>query len=489
MTVPTTSNKISYAATAGQDTFAYNFKVQTQTDMQIYFDDVLQAVGFSMTGLDDPAGGNVILDTPLGADTAVTLLRATDTKQSVDYSLFSAFPSETHESALDKAAMMSQDTNEILTRAIIAPVGGVGYEFPSPESDKLIKWNNAADGLENSTIDEAALVAVQANAAASADDAATEAGNAAASADDAATEAGNAATEAGNAATEAGNAASSAADAATEAGNAASSAADAATEAGNAASSAADALAASLGGGFVATQQAVPSQLVDIASAVVWVNGQPVQVAGTSAIGGSLSANDRIDRHYWNIATQSYGILIGVESGSPFAPAYPDNVIPICQVYRDFSAGGVVTDSDITDERVMLNRSGGELTYLDTPTILVSRGLYLGGGTFETVTSASLSSVKAKKAIIRVSVRVQNTIGLEFIKVYLRKTSSGLAISDMTLVAEDREATGTATSKTVHATADVIVNLDVLYRFDWFFLSSSGGGTVSAELYLLGYYS
>jgi len=475
MTVPTTSNKISYAATAGQDTFAYNFKVQTQTDMQIYFDDVLQAVGFSMTGLDDPAGGNVILDTPLGADTAVTLLRATDTKQSVDYSLFSAFPSETHESALDKAAMMSQDTNEILTRAIIAPVGGVGYEFPSPESDKLIKWNNAADGLENSTIDEAALVAVQANAAASADDAATEAGNAAASADDAATEAGNAATEAGNAATEAGNAASSAA--------------DAATEAGNAASSAADALAASLGGGFVATQQAVPSQLVDIASAVVWVNGQPVQVAGTSAIGGSLSANDRIDRHYWNIATQSYGILIGVESGSPFAPAYPDNVIPICQVYRDFSAGGVVTDSDITDERVMLNRSGGELTYLDTPTILVSRGLYLGGGTFETVTSASLSSVKAKKAIIRVSVRVQNTIGLEFIKVYLRKTSSGLAISDMTLVAEDREATGTATSKTVHATADVIVNLDVLYRFDWFFLSSSGGGTVSAELYLLGYYS
>ena len=199
MTVPTTSNKISYAATAGQDTFAYNFKVQTQTDMQIYFDDVLQAVGFSMTGLDDPAGGNVILDTPLGADTAVTLLRATDTKQSVDYSLFSAFPSETHESALDKAAMMSQDTNEILTRAIIAPVGGVGYEFPSPESDKLIKWNNAADGLENSTIDEAALVAVQANAAASADDAATEAGNAAASADDAATEAGNAATEAGNA--------------------------------------------------------------------------------------------------------------------------------------------------------------------------------------------------------------------------------------------------------------------------------------------------
>ena len=233
----------------------------------------------------------------------------------------------------------------------------------------------------------------------------------------------------------------------------------------------------------------MPSQLVDIASAVVWVNGQPVQVAGTSAIGGSLSANDRIDRHYWNIATQSYGILIGVESGSPFAPAYPDNVIPICQVYRDFSAGGVVTDSDITDERVMLNRSGGELTYLDTPTILVSRGLYLGGGTFETVTSASLSSVKAKKAIIRVSVRVQNTIGLEFIKVYLRKTSSGLAISDMTLVAEDREATGTATSKTVHATADVIVNLDVLYRFDWFFLSSSGGGTVSAELYLLGYYS
>jgi len=475
MTVPTTSNKISYAATAGQDTFAYNFKVQTQTDMQIYFDDVLQAVGFSMTGLDDPAGGNVILDTPLGADTAVTLLRATDTKQSVDYSLFSAFPSETHESALDKAAMMSQDTNEILTRAIIAPVGGVGYEFPSPESDKLIKWNNAADGLENSTIDEAALVAVQANAAASADDAATEAGNAAASADDAATEAGNAATEAGNAATEAGNAAASAD--------------DAATEAGNAASSAADALATSLGGGFVATQQAVPSQLVDIASAVVWVNGQPVQVAGTSAIGGSLSANDRIDRHYWNIATQSYGILIGVESGSPFAPAYPDNVIPICQVYRDFSAGGVVTDSDITDERVMLNRSGGELTYLDTPTILVSRGLYLGGGTFETVTSASLSSVKAKKAIIRVSVRVQNTIGLEFIKVYLRKTSSGLAISDMTLVAEDREATGTATSKTVHATADVIVNLDVLYRFDWFFLSSSGGGTVSAELYLLGYYS
>ena len=66
---------------------------------------------------------------------------------------------------------------------------------------------------------------------------------------------------------------------------------------------------------------------------------------------------------------------------------------------------------------------------------------------------------------------------------------SGLAISDLTLVAEDREVTGIATLKTVHARADVIVNLDSSSRFDWFFSSNSGGGTVSAALYLLGYYS
>ena len=183
MTISTETNKIVYAGLTGQDVFAYNFKVVQKSDMNVLFDAVLQPEGdWTIDGLGDAAGGNVTLNTPLASDQSVTLLREVDQTQEVDYQPFDAFPAETHEGALDKLTMNTQQLQEQADRSIKASVDtptGVDYTLPAPDAGKGLIWNQTSDGLINSD-DE--INGITAAAQASADASAVSAGESAASA-------------------------------------------------------------------------------------------------------------------------------------------------------------------------------------------------------------------------------------------------------------------------------------------------------------------
>ncbi len=149
MTLLTENSDISYAGLTGQDTFAYNFRVDLKTDMNITLDAVAVVQGdFTMTGLGSPSGGNVILNTALIADAVVILFRDVPKTQEVDYQPFDAFPSETHEGALDKLTMLVQQAFSIVSRALTFPIGDTtNTELPNiaTRSNRFLGFDAVGD--------------------------------------------------------------------------------------------------------------------------------------------------------------------------------------------------------------------------------------------------------------------------------------------------------------------------------------------------------
>jgi len=124
MTLLTTASTIQYDGLIGQDTFVYNFRVDQKTDMNVLLDGALVDQGdFTITNLGEPNGGIVTLNTPLVVEAVVVLARLVPATQEVDYQPFDAFPAETHEGALDKLTMLSQQNEDAERRSFRFPIG------------------------------------------------------------------------------------------------------------------------------------------------------------------------------------------------------------------------------------------------------------------------------------------------------------------------------------------------------------------------------
>jgi len=149
MTLLTENSDISYAGLIGQDTFAYTFRVDLKTDMNVTLDGVAVVQGdFTMTGLGLPSGGNVILNTALIANATVILFRNVPATQEVDYQPFDAFPAETHEGALDKLTMLVQQAFSIVSRALTFPLGdNTNTELPdvATRANKFLAFDAVGD--------------------------------------------------------------------------------------------------------------------------------------------------------------------------------------------------------------------------------------------------------------------------------------------------------------------------------------------------------
>ena len=97
------------------------------------------------------ASGSVTLTAPLAAGERLTIIRNAPFTQLADYVNNDAFPAESHEDALDLLTMQTQQLKERSDAALTLPatVTGVDTDLPTPESNKLIGWNQAANALQN----------------------------------------------------------------------------------------------------------------------------------------------------------------------------------------------------------------------------------------------------------------------------------------------------------------------------------------------------
>ena len=184
MTVTTDNNKIVHVSDGVQTVFAYDFLVFDEAHLKVYEDTEITTKAFTVSGIGNPAGGDVTFspDPPSSTENQLTILRVVPLTQEVDYQPFDDFPAETHETALDLGTMADQQLEEEQSRAASAPIGSdpdVDYTLPVYDAGKGIMWNETEKEFTNS---EDNLNGITGAAQASADAAAGSASSASGSA-------------------------------------------------------------------------------------------------------------------------------------------------------------------------------------------------------------------------------------------------------------------------------------------------------------------
>ena len=184
MTVSTTERRVGYIGDGITDTFTVPFPFSQKDALS-----VIRTIGssstmlvlnadYAVTGEGDPAGGLITLAAPLTGAARLTIKRETPQTQETDYTPNDPFPAESHEQALDKLTLITQELADDLTRAPLVPeddaqVGSMALPNVDARMGKLFGFDSAG---RPSTSLSAADVA-QAVALAKAPGAASLAGN------------------------------------------------------------------------------------------------------------------------------------------------------------------------------------------------------------------------------------------------------------------------------------------------------------------------
>ena len=182
MTVSTTTTEVSYTGdgivTAFSVTFQF-FGTTTTAELEVIErtiatgaeDTKVNGTDYTVSGGNN-ATGTVTATTAPASTVQWVIRRNTTQTQETDYVENDAFPAETHEDALDRVTMISQEQERDLGDSFKYPAtysGGASTAVPEPSAGKALKWNDAGDALENSDTDpDAAAAAAAASAVAAA---------------------------------------------------------------------------------------------------------------------------------------------------------------------------------------------------------------------------------------------------------------------------------------------------------------------------------
>jgi hypothetical protein len=131
--------------------FAYTFRIFQAADMQVLLDGVVQTSGYTVSGINSPAGGSVTFSTAPAASVVVKLQRAMSYDRATDYQESGDLQAQTLDDDLDRAVMLIQQLRDILSRTPTLADGSTlsgAFGFPAPVSDGVIKYNTAATALE-----------------------------------------------------------------------------------------------------------------------------------------------------------------------------------------------------------------------------------------------------------------------------------------------------------------------------------------------------
>lgn len=120
MTVSSTTNRWTYTGNGVTTAFAYTNRIFDNTDLKVYVDGALKTLTthYTVSGVDNPAGGNVTFGTAPANGASVVIVRDVPATQPVDYVANDPFPAETHEEALDRATVLIQQLESDVARTL-----------------------------------------------------------------------------------------------------------------------------------------------------------------------------------------------------------------------------------------------------------------------------------------------------------------------------------------------------------------------------------
>lgn len=156
MTVAAVASYTSYVGDGVQTTFPYPFLVLDAAHLQVFVAGVATA-SFTVTGVGNPAGGQVIFAGPPPLGARLQIYRVMPLDQVTSYFEGDPFPALAHERALDRLVLQLQQLEEALGRTLgvdrTAPEALRAVALPPPGALTLLGWN--ADGSALSTYDPA----------------------------------------------------------------------------------------------------------------------------------------------------------------------------------------------------------------------------------------------------------------------------------------------------------------------------------------------
>lgn len=155
MTVSSETKRSDYAGNNSTTAFATGFRFLENSHIKVILTvdstgvetEQAETTNYTLTGAGLDAGGTVTMLVPPALGETLTIKRDIPLTQGTDYVENDAFPAESHEEALDKLTMISQQLQEELDRSVKLTESqvGSGLTLPAPEDGKLLQWNASGD--------------------------------------------------------------------------------------------------------------------------------------------------------------------------------------------------------------------------------------------------------------------------------------------------------------------------------------------------------
>jgi len=125
MTISSTTIKNSYSGNGSTTAFTFTYYIISENDLEVIIrssngTETVQTLTthYTVTGVQNNAGGTVTMITAPASGETIVIRRKTSQVQDTDYVANDPFPAETHEAALDKSMLISQELQEAVDRSI-----------------------------------------------------------------------------------------------------------------------------------------------------------------------------------------------------------------------------------------------------------------------------------------------------------------------------------------------------------------------------------
>lgn len=158
MTISTTQNRISYNGNGVTTAFSFPYRFFQDADLVVILvasdgtetTKVLNT-DYTVTGEDTDSSGQVTMVVAPATGQRLVIYRSVTATQETDYITGDQFPAETHERALDKLTILSQQNDDALDRALIlSPTTptAVSGALPAPVASTVIGWDTDGETLK-----------------------------------------------------------------------------------------------------------------------------------------------------------------------------------------------------------------------------------------------------------------------------------------------------------------------------------------------------
>lgn len=138
--------RIQYSGDGSRTTFGFPFPVLASDDLLVFVND-MQATGFAIDGLTDPAGGEVTFVDAPAAGTTVTLLRRTEGIRETEFVDGGPFRAAAINAELDRVMLLVQEDREELGRALrgLPAEGELDFCLPpsAERANRLLGFDSA----------------------------------------------------------------------------------------------------------------------------------------------------------------------------------------------------------------------------------------------------------------------------------------------------------------------------------------------------------